>query len=410
LDKLAAEGVLFETAISPTSWTLPSHMSLMTGQNPLEHGVRTVLTPLSAETETLAEVLRGNGYRTLAAVAGVTLSAKFGFYQGFDVYDDYSAMPLAPVVGIEITSERVVNAAIGLLANWEAHYRSQPYFLFLHMWDVHGMYNPPEPYDSLFGPDYEGSYTSEEFWRWSEEGGEIDQRDISHIEALYDGEIRYVDAELGRLFERLNQMGVEDNTLIVITADHGDEFLEHGHVRHYRTLYGDVLHVPLIFKMPKKLPQGKRISGLVRLTDVSPTILSLAEIHTSPGEFGSFVREPLLRGADLSNEMKSDEGLSLPARVALGDLFGDKPLSSIRTDSTKLVVGPASGKPLEMYDLRSDPGEQENLVSQDSAAVSALLEAWKSWSAELQSVGQQLETKELDDEIRTRLKSLSYIQ
>jgi uncharacterized sulfatase len=272
------------------------------------------------------------------------------------------------------------------------------------------MYNPPEPYDSLFGPDYEGSYTSEEFWRWSEEGGEIDQRDISHIEALYDGEIRYVDAELGRLFERLNQMGVEDNTLIVITADHGDEFLEHGHVRHYRTLYGDVLHVPLIFKMPKKLPQGKRISGLVRLTDVSPTILSLAEIHTSPGEFGSFVREPLLRGADLSNEMKSDEGLSLPARVALGDLFGDKPLSSIRTDSTKLVVGPASGKPLEMYDLRSDPGEQENLVSQDSAAVSALLEAWKSWSAELQSVGQQLETKELDDEIRTRLKSLSYIQ
>ena len=410
LDKLAAEGTLFETAISPTSWTVPSHMSLMTGQNPLEHGVRTAMTSLSAETETLAEVLRGNGYRTMAAIAGVTLSAKFGFYQGFDVYDDYSALPLAPNAGNEITSERVISTAMGLLSDWQADYRSQPYFLFVHMWDVHGMYNPPEPYDSLFDPDYDGSYTSEDFWRWSVEGGDIDQSDISHIEALYDGEIRYVDAELGRLFERLNQMGVEDNTLIVVTADHGDEFFEHGHVRHNRTLYDEVLHVPLIFKMPKKLPQGKRIPGLVRLADVSPTILSLAEIQTSPGEFGSLVSEPLLRGTDLSTEMKSDEELTLPARVALGELLGEKPMSSIRTESAKLIVELASGKALEMYDLRTDPSEQVNLVSQDSAAVAALLDAWESLSAELESVGQQLEPKELDDEIRTRLKSLGYIQ
>ncbi|MEM7305566.1 MAG: sulfatase [Planctomycetota bacterium] len=345
LDALADGGVLLRDAYSTTSWTLPSHMSLLTGQPELVHAVDIDYLRPDPSRRTLAELLRTRGYATSGFFSGPYLDSRFGFAEGFDRYEacygptlsDASKRMLAAyeraaqaaatgdaraerearaealelegqVDGLshrDVSSTSIVDAAAEAMA---ASVRAgQPFFVFAHFFDPHYDYVPPEPFDR-FDPDYAGDVDGEDFWtnpavsefdRSLPSGRRrtIGDRDLEHIRALYAGELAWTDAEVGRLLDKLDELGVAERTLVIVTADHGDEFFEHDAIGHRRTLYEEVVQVPMILRMPGVLPAGADVDGLVANNDVYATVLELLEMPAVPG-MRSDSMVGLIRGAD----------------------------------------------------------------------------------------------------------------
>ncbi len=367
IDALAREGVMFRHTVAPTSWTLPSHVTMLTSLPPNYHKVTADLTRLDPQAVTLAEVLRNAGYTTAAFVSGAYLRAEYGHRQGFEHFDDYSALPLAWNAHRQITSPDLVRVVTRWIEDWDRGGRERPFFIFLHMWDVHYDYNPPSPYDRMFDPDYTGSITSENFEGNRAINPKMDPRDLEHIVALYDGEIRYTDEYLGRLFDFLRERGLFDETLVTVTADHGDEFFEHGKKGHRRTLYDEVLLVPLIMRLPGRIPAGKVVTEQVRLLDVAPTLLALAGVQP-PESFGLTRLDPDYAGRNLSVYWR--EPKPPPAPPAYGQLSYQ--LGSVRTNDWKLIVHLTGDPRPELYNLRADPGERDNLSGEQTALLDDL--------------------------------------
>jgi arylsulfatase A-like enzyme len=398
LDALASEGTRFETVVAPSSWTVPSHITLLTALPPRMHQVISHQTRLSRKAVTLAEILHRAGYDTAAFVGSPTLRADYGYWQGFDLYDDYTVA----TTNEEITSPRLLRLTTDWLRQWTREGRSRPFFLFLHLWDVHGDYTPPAPYDTLFDPDYKGPVTGELDSPVVRKG--MSEQDLRHLVALYDGEIRYVDQHLGDLFEFLKTENLFDTTVLAVTSDHGEEFLEHGNFRHHRTLYDEVVLVPLIIRYPPGVPAGCEVERQARLMDVAPTLLALAGIETGeaadlPGETPHRARSlvPLMDG-------NSPEGqVDLPA---FGDLDGV--LHSLRTPFRKLILNRLKGA-TEVFDLTTDPGERVNLGIHDGSGEQILLDELERWLA--LAPDEELTVPVMpDQEQLDRLRALGYIQ
>ena len=328
LDRLAAEGVLMEDAYSTTSWTLPSHMSLLTGQPELVHAVDIDYLRPDRSRPTLAGALRARGYRTAGFYSGPYLDPRFGFAQGFDRYEDGYGPALAkasrelraaderveragPADGPaaraarqqallrvealsheDVSSRSVVDAALSELEAAAA--AGGPFFLFTHFFDPHYDYVAPAPHDTAFDPDYAGELDGRDFWanpKLSEPDPEhpglrvrrASERDLEHVRALYAGELAWTDAQIGRLLDKLGELGLAQNTLVIVTADHGDEFFEHGSLGHRRTLFEEVVRVPMILRLPGALAANRRVGGLVSTVDVVPTVLELLALPSIPG-------------------------------------------------------------------------------------------------------------------------------
>jgi arylsulfatase A-like enzyme len=298
LDALASEGLRFENAISPVPLTRPAHASLLTGLLPPEHGVRDNLpAKLDPSIPTLATRLKAAGYRTAAFVGSFLLGRGSGFEAGFDVMGDGSAEGVNDSIGprAERRAGEVADEALAYLAS-----ASPPFFLWVHFYDPHAPYDPPEP---LAGKGYAG-------------------------------EVAYTDSQIGRLVAALRDRGLLDSTLVVATADHGEGLGDHGEDEHGALVYEESLRVPLIFRGPGIAP-GRVESEPVSLVDVAPFLLE--------GGKG---------------------GLSAPARKPLyfesyyGNLhFGWAPLRGIRDGPVKLIFAPRS----ELFDLDSDPRERRDL-------------------------------------------------
>lgn len=405
IDRLAREGVLFEDAAAPTSWTIPSHMSLFTAKDPLIHGVRGY-SELPVGVATLAQVFRDAGYHTIGIAGGPTLDARYGFHRGFDVYDDYSVIPNPTRLPWLNSVEKSVELAWEELANWADGDGRRPIFLFVHIWDVHYHYNPPAPYDSLFDPDYTGDFGRD--FVVMESGFEnISSADVDHAVSLYDGEIRYVDDHLGKLFERMEHAGLFDETIVAVTSDHGEEFLDHGSNNHFATLYQEVVHVPLIVRYPERLSPGVRVPNLARLADVGPTLLDLARVEL-PAGFASAGQEFSLGAASLMPILRGHDATT--SRTAMGDLIGRKGnrLASIRVDSTKLIIDSTNGQPLELFDLSVDPHEQTNLIEIEPELSESLVRKWSEWRSTLH-VGPDASQPSDENQLKL-LRSLGYIQ
>ena len=359
MDRLAAEGVRFANAISSTSWTLPSHSAIFTGLYDSAHGVYDLGMRLSPAHLTLAEVLSGAGYQTAGFFGGPLLHPTFGLSQGFGVYQScMAALPDSAsdeevrhqsrrndsIAHGEITGPRTVES----LSTWLEGAGDAPIFVFLHLWDVHYDYIPPKEYVALFDPDYSGDTDARQFMLNEAIHVGMDPRDLQHVIALYDGEIRLTDDTIGQILDLLERRGRLQNTLIVITSDHGEEFFEHGGKGHHRTLYDEVLKVPLIFHWPGHLPSGLVIKQQVRLIDLMPTILSLAGIEL----------EHKVQGRDLSAMFR---GQKLPLQSALSELltYGRR-YRSLRTNGVKLFGDEKRGVWIR-FNLMNDPGEHRQL-------------------------------------------------
>jgi choline-sulfatase len=329
LDRLAATGVVFDEASTVAPLTLPAHVSLFTGLLPPHHGVRdNGAGPLDASLVTLAQVLRGHGFATAAFTGSVVLRSDRGLVRGFDEYHDVRS-PADRLRVLQRRGNEVVDEAIAWLGR-----SGPPFFAWVHLYDAHAPYDPPEPYRTIYAHD------------------------------LYSGEIAFDDVQIGRLVRELETRGLFNDTLIVVAGDHGESLGDHGERTHGLFVYQSVLHVPLIMH-GAGLPPG-RLGGIMRLTDVMPTILDLVGI--APPRVDGVSLAEVVRGKRSMPELTAYAESMYPAR------FGWSPLAALRAGRYKLIQAPRP----ELYDLASDPGEQRNLYDSRSPQATALLEELRS--------------------------------
>ncbi len=277
-DELAQRGTLFERAIVQLPGTLPSHMSIFTGLYPAEHGVYPPDSVLACDVPTLPEVLRAHGLRTAGFTEGGYVDGHYGFSRGFESFDDKVPKGRRD---IEITFERGLEFLRGLRSD-------ERFFLFLHSYVVHDPYYPLAPYSRLFweGPAPAGAFdpTGPNLAEANRGERPVDQQTAEYYAALYDSGIRYLDDQLAAFFARLDELGLTDEATIVLTSDHGEEFLEHGKLVHLQ-IYQETVRVPLLVLEPGR-SSGARVEALVESVDLAPTLWELANVAEVPAVSG----------------------------------------------------------------------------------------------------------------------------
>lgn len=356
MDALAGNGVLFERCYTQSSWTLPAYGSLFTGLYPTEHraGVKACALDwprqqkekkkqtetLALGIPTLAELLKEAGYATGGFYSNPFLHPNSGLDRGFDRYAYYQG-----------------NARAGVDLSLEWLKRNQgPAFLFLHLMDPHWPYAPPEPYDTAFSSTPLKNLRNYPPDLKRARNNKLPKVKKKLLQDLYDGEIAFTDAQIGRLVQGLKAAGRLENTLLILHSDHGEEFWEHGGFEHGHALYQEVLHVPLILNCPNRIPEGLRIKNTVRCLDLGPTILDLAGIAPFENVRGCSLA-PFIHGlADHMELISYGEGILWGKPVSPWD---EKKV--LITNNYKFMKSSTDG--LEMlFDLTNDPREQNNLI------------------------------------------------
>lgn len=385
LDSLAVAGTMFANCQSQAPWTLPSHASLFTGLSVVSHGTGMSfgrLTELDGSLPSLPVELSSAGYNTMGIVNVSFLSPNFGFDRGFRFYDynQRSSRNAAHTV-------KIANRALD-----SASESGEPFFLFVHLWDVHAPYTPTRPYDTMFMDStlsaVDPIVTADGFWPLSRDGySEPEYRE--HLLARYDGGIAYTDRQLSGLFGHVRELGISDNTLIIVMSDHGEEFLEHGGVDHGLTLFQEQLHVPLIFSGPGVPPRV--ISQPVGLYDVLPSILSYIGVETPAGVEG----QDIITVAAAPDRMIPSSGIQNMQAMPMSQM-----VSLLRNDE-KIICDMYTGEVIT-FNLASDPGERHTLDHADSQLVEAASFCW--------STPPRAEPQVVDNPHElTRLRSLGYI-
>jgi choline-sulfatase len=366
MDRLAREGVIFTAAYSVAPITLPAHSSILTGLNPPAHGVRNNGNFYLPEThETLATVLRAQGYRTAAFVSSFILDRRYGLARGFDVYDDRMEGAQAQVVALE--AERRGDRTAMALSQWlQAQAGAdRPFFAWLHLYDPHEPYHAPQPFRDAFK------------------------------DAPYDGEIAFDDAIVASVLDTMGKTGVLDRTLVAVIADHGESLGDHGEETHSMFLYEAAIRVPLILWRPGVLPANTVVSQPVPSIDLAPTLLEVLGASPLPRAEGRSL-SPLWLGKGRSSH-------PIYAETYLPQLYMNwSPLRALRDDRYKLIDAPRP----ELYDLLRDPQEQTNLYTAQAATAEALrraLDRATGGSEGRMSVGA------LDRETVEKLAALGYV-
>ncbi len=420
IDALAKRGVLFEKAYSTTSWTLPGHMSLFTSLYPsfhkLDHNSRLGTVRLDDSEQTLTELLKGAGFRTASFVAHPFLAADWGFGRGFDLY-------LRQVGRAKKNTERVLQWLEWHLYHERRGLEPSGFFLFLHYIDPHETYSAPPPYLDRFTGDYQGLLKPpDHLVTMFHEKAFPSEADYRYALALYDGEINYVDNQIGRVREALAEAGWLDSTVIVLTSDHGEEFKEHGSMGHKWTLYQEQLRVPLIISYPPRFAAGRTIAERASLLDIHPTLMGLLG-ESAPGAVQGLDLGPLMIKAGRT----TDEAGKLRRALASRPLFGELgPLGfrwelrfyrrSIQLERFKLILNyPFRGDlTRELFDIEADPGEQRNLygltghdpeVRKLEQRLADFIKAGAAHNAGFR----QRNKIEVNEAIQEKLRSLGYI-
>src|SRR5438132_840590 len=367
IDTLAADGTRFERAYTAVPVTLPSHTVIFTGTYPTLSGVHDfAANKLSPTQATLASVLKDNGYTTGAVIGSAVLDSRFGLNHGFDFYYDHFDFNRLLETNLD-EMERPGNVVADVALDWLSKNYQKKFFLWMHLYDPHYPYRPPAPYSQ----DY--------------------------ASRPYDGEIAFADAQVGRLLRFLKEKGLYQNTLVVLSGDHGESLGKHGEKTHGFFIYNATLQVPLIVKLPHGT-MATQVATRVSLTGIMPTVLHILKLDIPSQVQGrSFL--PLIDGK------QSNEPGSLYAETFLPRLhFNWSELRGIETDKYHFIDAP---KP-ELYDLSKDPGETQNLLPQKKA-VGEEMQAKLAELIRKYSSGQEMAQKTgLDPALMERLKSLGY--
>jgi len=437
IDRLAAEGLLFESHITSSPWTTPAHLSLLTGLSPSAHGVIAPISQiwgrlkrgepaprLADEHETLADVLSSRGYATAAFTGGRTVDPRTGFDQGFEIYDT--------------SQTKLRNDTLVPVTEWIESHRDVPFFLFWHTFEAHAPYLKTDFLrDVLSEEDAAGLEAALVRLESGRTGVRLDEKKGREAmerhgaftrevcSALYDGGILSADGAVGTLMAALRRAGVYDRTLVVVTSDHGEQLGEtrgeggqtardgrfynaHGH-----TMYEELVRVPLVVKLPGGQQAGRRVAGVTRAIDVMPTVLDVLGVPGPPAVQGASLR-PLWEGEDHEPRQAFTEAVNEPyeSKSLRGD--GHKYILSFdwnQVDEHGRAAVPEPPDIVELYDLRSDTGEKHNLMIDPGPEATAL---GARFDAELRTVATERRGESadvlLDAETLEQIKALGYAE
>ena len=397
LDRLAEESLSFTHAVAHAPWTSPSIGSLLTSRYPGSLGFAGSKEPARATDEALflAEILSGEGYSTAAIVSHTYAGSRVGFDQGYDTFNEDDALGPDHVSSPSVTTKAI--------AHLDAKPKS-PFFLFLHYFDPHFSYLLQEPYD--FDPDYTGDFESGAPYGALLErarGETLSDRDLEHVRALYDSEIRFTDAHIGRFLEHLEVLGLYDDTLIVFTADHGEAFLDRNDrwIGHGKTLFQELLHVPLLIKLPGAQPAGQVIETPIGLVDVLPSMLQVLGLPLPRDHRFAGRAVPLTDIAALSD---------LLARPIFSETMArGRWLQSVIDGRFKLIVDRKKDR-RRLFDLEADPGETIDLLEREPETAARLLRELSTWDAQIAADRDSAEPARFSREEEERLKALGYLE
>lgn len=398
LDRLASEGVLFENVITQAVNTGPSHATMFTGLLPMAHQVRFNGVPLSIEFDTLATLLAKAGYKTAAFVSGYTLLAsQSGLQRGFEVYDDQ-------FTGQDRRAAETVDRALAWLKGVAP---DKPYFLFVHLFDPHGKYDPPAGFAEKFRtgsyPAIPATETIPEYQVLETAGGGVSRDPLDYI-SRYDGEIAYADSQLARL---LAQVG--ERPVILFTSDHGETLVERDyHFSHGARLNEEALRVPLLLRAPGLKLKGKRVGGTAALVDLLPTALA-ALGQSVPAKLSGRNLLPFARlGTIPAGGAAVSEGKAVPMNLdGRRVIFPPRGLIfSARGDRYKIIAYPtATGALYEVFDLETDRTEKKPTLGSQAARQTPVYQALDLYLAG----GRIPAPPELDEETKKKLRSLGYV-
>lgn len=407
LQALAADGITFEHHIAQSSWTKPQSATLLTSLYPSAHNTYLKPHALPGDIETLAEVMRATGYATGGIVSNVNLSPIFNFHQGFEHYrylsPDYllgareSAAQLCLYNLLRLVRMRILGTKKRVgdyyqcadvvnqgVFSWLEQVTDKPFFLFMHYMD---------PHDPYFAHPYSGEAVA----RVSQPNPPPDQ--AGYMRRLYDQEIVYMDSRLGQLVSFLKERSLYDSCLIVFVADHGEEFYDHDGWWHGTSLYEEVVHVPLIVKLPHNRRAGTRDPRLVRSVDIAPTIIECT---------GSAV-PPAMQGVNfLANDSKT------PVRAYAEEDHEHNVLHALREERWKLILttpeSPRTAPPVQLFDLSRDPHERENVADANPQVVDRMQRDIEDIQARIRRDAYQEQAGKIDRATQDRLKALGYVR
>jgi len=365
IDAIAGEGAVFENVVAPVPLTLPAHSSMLTGLTPLRHGVHDNFEYRLGQSQvTLAEILKDHGFSTGAFVSAFVLDSQFGLDQGFDTYHDQFEKHHGPIHH----SERSAGATSRLAIQWLEQHQHDRFFCFLHFFDPHAEYEPPEPFASRFA------------------------------DSAYAGEIAYADHCIGQVIARLKELGLYEKTLLVIVGDHGEMLGEHGEAGHGFFVYHGAIRVPMIFKLPGQ-HESQRIKELTGLIDIVPTVCRLLGVDAPPS----------VQGADLSGAVvKQDRPLEERAYYCESltpTKYNASPLLAVVTRRWKYIQ---TTRP-ELFDLVEDPQEIDNLAESQLHQARLLQDRLLSMLEEQAAATDSDAKGQLDAESVARLEALGYV-
>lgn len=381
IDALAGTGTRYLNAFSQAPWTTPSVASLMTSLYPSELGIHTEPQKLLDEFLLLPEVLKEQGYQTGAAISHSYINRHWNFDQGFESFFDTTKGEGA------IAGEAVSDTAIAYLQ--EVSGREKPFFLFLHYFDPHFFYI--EHPSHVFSQGIErgrvasgqNTATLADIMRSPTKG------EREYLLALYDSEIAYTDEQIGRVLDKLKELRLFNDSIIVLTADHGEEFLDHGRLYHTKTLYNELIHVPLIIKWPRGREE-RVVSNDVALIDIYPSILDYLEIAITPGISGERL------------------GTARRQRLVFSETSRQAKLRCIVEDGAKLIWNVQADR-FALYDLIADPEEKNDLSGPQSTRFEQLRTGLARIAERIAQVDVTPESVAISEEERRRLDALGYV-
>ncbi len=412
-DRMAREGTRFLNVVAQSSWTKSSVASIMTSMHPGKAGVGDEDDALSEDIPVLPSLLRDRGLLSAAFVGNPWLSAVSGFDRGYALYaEEFGKRDRLFLFDLLYRTGLIPrpfytdgNEILGQAEAWIRKNRDRPFYVYIHLMDVHDPYLPPPLFDSQNGGDGGNSYRRDTLIEMNERFRKLkydpDSSTVSLMEDLYQGSVSYEDSLLGGFLDFLEEIEILDRTGVIVTGDHGEEFMEHGGTNHARTLYEEVLRVPLIVRYPPVFPPGLVVEETVQLIDLAPTVLDLYDIEAPP-TFEGVSLLGLIGG-------KRDPSKSISARPVLSELyFRGRYQQSVRKGQWKLVAkvrerGDRSNFETELYNLKKDPREMTDLSDERQDIVDRLIRHLPKRSDE------KVKKATIPKRLRKKLERLGYI-